>query len=117
MAWIALLIAVVTEIVWGLSLKWVPTTTCPKLAALVPIVLSFLNMGLLAFAMRSLPAGTAYAIWTGLGSVGVAVGMFLFQDRISLSQAGFLLLILVGVVGGTPHGSPAIGKSAPLKLA
>ena len=100
MAWIALLIAVVTEIVWGLSLKWVPTTTCPKLAALVPIVLSFLNMGLLAYAMRSLPAGTAYAIWTGLGSVGVAVGgMFLFPDRISLSQAGFLLLILVGVVG------------------
>lgn len=100
MAWIALLIAVVTEILWGLSLKWVPTTARPQLAALVPIVLSFLNMGLLAYAMRSLPAGTAYAIWTGLGSESVAVGgMFLFQDRISLPQAGFLLLILVGVVG------------------
>ena len=98
MAWIALLIAVVTEILWGLSLKWVPTTARPQLAALVPIVLSFLNMGLLAYAMRSLPAGTAYAIWTGLGSVGVAVGgMFLFQVFMNI----FMNVGLLPVMGLT----------------
>ena len=77
-----------------------PTTSRPLVAALIPIVLSFLNMGLLAYAMRFLPAGLSYALWTGLGSIGVAVGgMLFFQDRISLPQAGFMLLILVGCIG------------------
>ena len=100
MPWLALCTAVVTEIIWGLSLKWAPTTSRPLVAALIPIVLSFLNMGLLAYAMRFLPAGLSYALWTGLGSIGVAVGgMLFFQDRISLPQAGFMLLILVGCIG------------------
>ena len=88
MPWLALCTAVVTEIIWGLSLKWAPTTSRPLVAALIPIVLSFLNMGLLSYAMRFLPAGLSYALWTGLGSIGVAVGgMLFFQDRISLPQA------------------------------
>ena len=100
MPWLALCTAVVTEIIWGLSLKWAPTTSRPLVAALIPIVLSFLNMGLLSYAMRFLPAGLSYALWTGLGSIGVAVGgMLFFQDRISLPQAGFMLLILVGCIG------------------
>ena len=89
MPWLALFTAVVTEIIWGLSLKWAPTTSRPLVAALIPIVLSFLNMGLLSYAMRFLPAGLSYALWTGLGSIG----------RISLPQAGFMLLILVGCIG------------------
>ena len=72
MPWLALCTAVVTEIIWGLSLKWAPTTSRPLVAALIPIVLSFLNMGLLSYAMRFLPAGLSYALWTGLGSIGVA---------------------------------------------
>ena len=101
MPWLALCTAVVTEIIWGLSLKWAPTTSRPLVAALIPIVLSFLNMGLLSYAMRFLPAGLSYALWTGLGSIGVAVGgMLFFQDRISLPQAGFMLLILVGCIPG-----------------
>ena len=100
MPWLALFTAVVTEIIWGLSLKWAPTTSRPLVASLIPIVLSFLNMGLLSYAMRFLPAGLSYALWTGLGSIGVAVGgMLFFQDRISLPQAGFMLLILVGSIG------------------
>lgn len=70
MPWLALCTAVVTEIIWGLSLKWAPTTSRPLVAALIPIVLSFLNMGLLSYAMRFLPAGLSYALWTGLGSIG-----------------------------------------------
>ena len=73
MPWLALCTAVVTEIIWGLSLKWAPTTSRPLVAALLPIVLSFLYM-----------------------AVG---GMLFFQDRISLPQAGFMLLILVGCIG------------------
>ena len=72
MAWIILGIAVITEIAWALSMK-LATTQGSWTSASVPIILNFVNMGLLAFAMRTLPAGTAYAVWTGLGAAGVAV--------------------------------------------
>lgn len=99
MAWLVLGIAVITEIVWALSLKWA-ATQATVLASAVPITLSFVNMGLLAMAMRGLPAGTAYAVWTGLGAVGVAVlGVVLFGERLNPVQMGFLGLIIVGVVG------------------
>ena len=99
MYWLVLAIAVVTEIVWALSLKWAATIATWQ-ASSVPIVLSFVNMGLLALAMRGLPAGTAYAVWTGLGAVGVIVGgVFLFGDRVSGVQACFMALTVVGVVG------------------
>ena len=66
----------------------------------MPITLSFVNMGLLALAMRGLAAGTAYAVWTGLGAVGVTIfGVVLFGERLSPVQIGFLALIIVGVVG------------------
>ncbi|HWJ71400.1 MAG TPA: SMR family transporter [Sphingobium sp.] len=99
MAWIILAIAVVTEIIWALSLKWAGSQATWQ-AALVPITLSFVNMGLLALAMRGIAAGTAYAVWTGLGAVGVIIGgAMLFGDKVSPVQAGFMALIVVGVVG------------------
>ena len=99
MAWLILGCAVVTEIIWALSLKWAAVRGGWQ-TAVVPIVLSFVNMGLLALAMRGLSAGTAYAVWTGLGAVGVAVfGVLLFGERLSSVQIGFLALIIVGVVG------------------
>ena len=99
MYWLVLAVAVVTEIVWALSLKWAATVATWQ-ASSVPIVLSFVNMGLLALAMRGLPAGTAYAVWTGVGAVGVIVGgVFLFGDRVSGVQACFMALTVVGVVG------------------
>ena len=99
MSWLILAVAVVTEIIWALSLKWAATVATWQ-ASSVPIVLSFLNMGLLALAMRGLPAGTAYAVWTGLGAVGVIIGgVFLFGDRVSGVQACFMALTVVGVVG------------------
>ncbi|RZM08797.1 MAG: QacE family quaternary ammonium compound efflux SMR transporter [Sphingomonas sp.] len=99
MYWLVLAVAVVTEIVWALSLKWAATVATWQ-ASSVPIVLSFVNMGLLALAMRGLPAGTAYAVWTGLGAVGVIIGgVFLFGDRVSGVQACFMALTVVGVVG------------------
>lgn len=99
MSWIILGIAVVTEICWALSLKWAATVATWQ-ASTVPITLSFVNMGLLALAMRGLPAGTAYAVWTGLGAVGVIIGgVVLFGDRVSPVQAGFMALTVIGVVG------------------
>lgn len=99
MAWLILGVAVVTEIIWALSLKWAGGQATWQ-AASVPIALSFVNMGLLALAMRGLPAGTAYAVWTGLGAVGVGLcGAWLFGERLSPSQIGFMALIVVGVVG------------------
>ncbi|SFP94369.1 DMT family transporter [Sphingomonas rubra] len=99
MYWLILAVAVVTEIIWALSLKWAATVATWQ-ASSVPIILSFLNMGLLALAMRGLPAGTAYAVWTGLGAVGVIIGgVFLFGDRVGAVQAGFMTLTVIGVVG------------------
>ncbi|QNE32328.1 multidrug efflux SMR transporter [Sphingomonas sp. NBWT7] len=99
MAWVILGVAVVTEIIWALSLKWAAMQGT-LLASAVPITLSFVNMGLLALAMRGLSAGTAYAVWTGLGAVGVTIfGAVIFGERLAPIQIGFIALIIVGVVG------------------
>lgn len=99
MGWFILGIAVFTEICWALSLKWAATLGTWQASA-VPVSLSFLNMALLAFAMRDLSAGTAYAIWTGLGAVGVIIGgVVIFDEKVSPVQIGFMALIVVGVVG------------------
>ena len=99
MAWAILGVAVVTEIIWALSLKWA-SLQGTWTASAVPITLSFVNMGLLALAMRGLPAGTAYAVWTGLGAVGVTIfGVLLFGERLNGVQVGFMAMIVVGVVG------------------
>ena len=99
MAWVILAIAVVTEIIWALSLKWAATIGSWQ-ASIVPVSLSFLNMALLAFAMRGISAGTAYAIWTGLGAIGVVIGgIILFGEKVSAVQLGFMALIVIGVMG------------------
>ncbi|KGB57504.1 SMR family transporter [Sphingopyxis sp. SE2] len=99
MAWVILAIAVVTEIIWALSLKWAATIGSWQ-ASIVPVSLSFLNMALLAFAMRGISAGTAYAIWTGLGAIGVVIGgIILFGEKVSAVQLGFMALIVIGVAG------------------
>lgn len=99
MAWTIVGIAVLTEIMWALSLKWA-SGQATWTAAVVPIVLNFANMGLLASAMRDLPAGTVYAVWTGLGAVGVTtLGWLVLGEDLNLIQAIFIGLIVVGVVG------------------
>jgi quaternary ammonium compound-resistance protein SugE len=99
MAWLFLGIAVITEVIWALSLKWAAVQGS-LLASAVPVTLSFVNMGLLALAMRGLPAGTAYAVWTGLGAVGVTIfGVLLFGEKLNPTQMGFIALIVIGVMG------------------
>jgi len=94
MAWLILGIAVFTEICWALSLKWAATTASWQ-ASIVPIALSFLNMALLALAMRAILAGTAYAIWTGVGAVGTVIaGIILFGESMALLRLASVALIV-----------------------
>lgn len=99
MAWICLFVAGLLEIIWAVSLKYSENFTklLPSLATLLAMLSSIL---LLANAMRTLPVGTAYAVWTGLGALGVAIlGMLLFKESASLLRILSLCLIVIGIIG------------------
>jgi quaternary ammonium compound-resistance protein SugE len=98
-AWLALLGAGLLEIAWALGLKYSDGLTrfWPTAATAVAIVLSF---ALMALALRSLPFGTAYAVWTGIGAVGsILVGMALFSESVDPVRIICLTLIVAGMVG------------------
>ncbi len=99
MSWIYLFIAGLFEIVWAVTLKYTEGFT--KLA---PSALTLLAMGVsiyfLAIALKNLPIGTAYAVWTGIGAVGTAlIGIFFLQESASLPRLFFLALIFTGILG------------------
>lgn len=97
--WVVLFIAVITEVAWALSLKWVQVSG-GWAAMTVAGVLTITNMVMLSYAMRGIPVGTAYGVWTGLGAVGVCVmGIVLFKDPVFFSRLFFMGLIVLGVVG------------------
>ena len=98
-AWLALLAAGLLEVAWALGLKYSDglTRLWPTAATLVAIALSF---GLMAIALRSLPFGTAYAVWTGIGAVGsIVVGMYLYSEPTDPVRVICLTLIVAGMVG------------------
>ncbi len=97
--WVVLLLAVIVEIAWALSLKWIQMS--PGVWSIgTSLVLTGLNMLMLSYAMRGIPVGTAYAVWTGLGAVGITViGIIWFKDPAQFSRLLFMALIIVGVVG------------------
>jgi quaternary ammonium compound-resistance protein SugE len=98
MAWIYLLAAGVCEIVWAIGLKLYGfRLTVPSGIMVVFMLLSF---WLLQLAMRTLPLGTSYAIWTGIGAVGTAVyGMIYLKEARSAAQIVCLALVIGGIVG------------------
>jgi quaternary ammonium compound-resistance protein SugE len=99
MAWAILVAAGLLEIVWAIALKHTDgfTRPWPTLLALVTATVSF---AMLSSALKSLPVGTAYAVWVGIGALGVAVaGILALDESASPARLGFLALILVGVVG------------------
>lgn len=96
--WIILVIAGLFEIVWALGLKYSDgfTRLWPSVITLVGTVISF---WLLAMAMRQLPAGTAYAVWTGIGALGVAsLGVILLGEPVSPLRLGGIGLIVAGII-------------------
>ena len=98
-AWFALLLAGLLEIVWALGLKYSDgfTRLWPSVGTAVAIPLSFVFLGL---SLKSVPFGTAYAVWTGIGAAGaVVIGMLLFGERVDVLRVICLVLIVTGVVG------------------
>ena len=99
MNWVLLVIAGLLETAWAIGLKLSMGFTRP-LASVLTVVALVLSMLLLGIAVRSLPIGTAYAVWVGIGTLGAAIlGVFVLGEAISVPRACFLALLLVAIVG------------------
>jgi quaternary ammonium compound-resistance protein SugE len=99
MAWIWLTAAGLLEIVWAVGLKYTDGFTKPVPSAITLAAMAA-SMFLLALAVRTIPIGTGYAVWTGIGAVGVAVvGMFLFDESRDALRIASILLIVAGIAG------------------
>lgn len=99
MAWFLLVIAGLLEVGWAIGLKYTEgfTRLIPSVLTITAMVAS---MGLLGLAVRTLPLGTAYAVWTGIGTVGsVILGIVLFGEPATVVRIVCILLIVAGIVG------------------
>ena len=99
MAWLILFLAGVLEVGWAVGLKYTAGFTRPW-----PVVLTVgsmvASMGLLGLAVQSLPLGTAYAIWTGIGTLGTALlGIVLFGEAAGVARLACIGLIVAGIAG------------------
>ena len=110
MPWILLVIAGLLEIVWAVGLKYTRgfTQLWPSVITIAAMVFSMI---LLALALRSIPVGTGYAVWTGIGAVGAAIlGIVLFgesRDAMRLACIGMIVLGIIGLKLATPTTTPA----------
>ena len=99
MAWVYLTIAGFFEIGWAIGLKYSNGFSRPVPSLLTVVAMAF-SLWLLALAMRTIPVGTAYAVWTGIGAIGVAIlGMLLFGESRDFLRVFCLFLIIAGIVG------------------
>jgi quaternary ammonium compound-resistance protein SugE len=99
MPWILLFIAGLLEVGWAIGLKYTEgfTRLWPSVGTLAAMTLSVVLLGL---AMRTLPVGTAYAVWTGIGAVGtVILGIVLFAEPATAARLGCVGLIVAGIIG------------------
>ena len=99
MAWLLLFSAGFIEIIFALSLKYNEgfTKLLPSIVTAISAVGSF---GLLMLALKTLPLGTAYAVWTGMGAVGVAIlGIILFKESVDWYRMVSITLVIAGIVG------------------
>jgi quaternary ammonium compound-resistance protein SugE len=99
MPWILLVLAGLLEVGWAIGLKYTEgfTRLWPSLGTIAAMVIS---LGLLGIAMKSLPVGTAYAVWVGVGAVGtVILGIALFDEPLNALRVGSVALIVAGLIG------------------
>lgn len=99
MAWGMLLVAGILEIGWAVGLKYTEgfTRLWPSVLTVVAMILS---MGCLGLAVRTLPIGTAYAVWTGIGTLGTAIlGIMLFREPATAARMVSITLIIAGIIG------------------
>jgi quaternary ammonium compound-resistance protein SugE len=110
MAWGILIVAGLFEVAWAVGLKYSEGLTRLWPTVLTAVALAA-SMALLALAMRTLPLGTAYTVWTGIGAVGtVVLGIALFGEPATATRLACIVLILAGIVGlklSTPPAQPA----------
>ena len=99
MSWVILIVAGLFEIVWAIGLKYTDgfTRFWPSVGTSAAMLVSVLLLGI---AMKDLPVGTAYAVWTGVGAIGTALlGIYLFGDSASAARLVCLAMIAGGIVG------------------
>lgn len=99
MAWIYLFLAGLLEVVWAVGLKYSENFTkiFPTIITLVGMLLSIIFLN---FSLKTIPLGTAYAVWTGIGIMGTIIfGVVCFGETVSIMKAIFFLLILIGIMG------------------
>jgi quaternary ammonium compound-resistance protein SugE len=99
MAWLILFVAGLFEIGWAIGLKYTDgfTKLVPSVLTVVAMAISVILLGV---ALKTLPVGTAYAVWTGVGAVGTAIlGIYLFGDPATAARLASIGLIVAGIVG------------------
>ncbi len=99
MSWIILFFAGLFEVGWAVGLKYTDGFTRP-LPTVLTVAAMAISLGLLGLAMKELPLGTAYAIWTGVGAVGTVIaGIILFGESMALVRLVSVALIVAGLIG------------------
>lgn len=99
MAWVLLFVAGLFEIGWAIGLKYAEGFTRP-LPSILTVISMVISVVLLGLAVRTLPIGTAYAVWTGIGTVGTALlGIALFGDPATALRLSCIGLIVAGIAG------------------
>ena len=99
MAWVMLIVAGLLEVCWAIGLKYTEGFTRP-LPTVLTVLAIIASMVLLSLAARSLPIGTAYAVWVGIGALGAAVlGMVLFKEPVTVPRLFFLAMLLTSIIG------------------
>jgi len=98
-AWIVLIVAGLFEVIWAIGLKYSNGLT-ELVPATVTLIGMIVSMALLSIAVKTIPVGTAYAVWVGIGAVGTALlGILIFKEPATALRLGFIILIILGVVG------------------
>ena len=99
MAWVVLFVAGLFEVGWAIGLKYSDGFTKP-LASTLTVIAMVISVVMLGLAMKSLPVGTAYSVWVGIGAIGtVILGIFLFHEPAGFLRLASVCLIIAGVVG------------------
>ncbi|MGE0736250.1 MAG: quaternary ammonium compound efflux SMR transporter SugE [Alphaproteobacteria bacterium] len=99
MAWVILFCAGLFEVGWAVGLKYTDGFSRP-IPTILTVVSMIVSLGLLGLALKTLPLGTAYAIWTGVGTIGTALlGIFLFGESAAALRILCIALIVAGIVG------------------
>jgi quaternary ammonium compound-resistance protein SugE len=99
MAWLYLFLAGLSEIGWAIGLKYTDGFTRP-VPTILTVASMIVSLGLLGLALKTLPIGTGYAVWTGIGTIGTAIlGIILFNEPATALRLACIALIVCGIAG------------------